>query len=63
MIVTARIQSRPSSARDAPAPLRDVIEVEAANFDGAKRQVQDRLPDGWIVAAWLVGRVGRDPAA
>jgi len=55
VIVTAQIQSRPSCARDAPAPRRDVIEVEAADFNGAKRQVQDRLPVGWIVAAWLVG--------
>ncbi|HEY5845264.1 MAG TPA: hypothetical protein VIT42_00590 [Microlunatus sp.] len=61
--MTAQIQSRPSSARDASAPRRDVIEVEAADFDGAKRQVLDRLPDGWIVAAWLVGGPWEDPAA
>jgi len=56
IVVTARLQSKPSPSRDAPAPQRDKIEVETADFDDGKRQVLDRLPDGWIVAAWLVGR-------
>ena len=52
--VTARIQTRPSPARDAPEPQRDVIAVEAASYEGGKRQVREQLPEGWIVASWTV---------
>lgn len=52
--ILARIQSKPSSARDAPPVARDEISLQVGNYDEGRRIVLDQLPDGWIVASWTV---------
>lgn len=56
MLVTINIKHRMTGARDEPTAESDHLQVEAENYEDAKSLIRARLPAGWIMGSWWVGR-------